>query len=165
MGIKIIAAWALLGAAALAYSCGAPDQARGSTARRLRSVGFDVSVDGNGDLKTAVALENGRSQKVSLSSSGQKVGAWDVREVWSVAGAFPGGLPDGLSARLMADSWSSRVLGSWALAGPGSDGSVLLLYLVRIDARASARILRDAVHETASTADALESVLGDSDEF
>ena len=156
---------ALLAVLAVLASCRDEGAPRGRLARQLRSLGWAPYVDPDGDLRAIVALENGRSQKVGLSSRAADTQGWEVRELWSVAASFPQGLPEGLAEKLLDDSWSSRSLGAWVLAGPTSDGSVLVLYLVRIDARAPGRVVGSAVRDAASAADAMERALVGGDAF
>ena len=76
-----------------------------------------------------------------------------------MAARIPGDLPVELAENLMADSWSSRKLGSWAIAGTTSDGRQVIVYLARIPADAPKQLLEAAILDTALSAADLSTAL------
>ncbi len=116
-------------------------------------MGYTVERDVEGDLRVAVPAGEGRFQTVGVGSHTQTlVGNLQFREIWAVAARIPGSLPDGLAEDLLGDSWSSRNLGAWALAGQTSDGKQVLVYLIRVDAAASKKLLQAALADAARSA-------------
>jgi len=119
--------------------------------RVLRRLGLEYSLDEEGDFRVNIGLDDGRTGIVGISSVvvSEKI---RMRTIWSVAGRIPGKLPDGLAENLLADSWKTRILGAWALAGVTSDGRHVLVYVTRIPASSSIREFKQALIYTAESA-------------
>lgn len=117
----------------------------------LRRLGLKYTLDQEGDFRVNVRLDDGRETIVGISSAavGETI---RMQSMWSVAGRIPGKLPDGLAENLLADSWESRILGAWALAGITSDGRHVLVYITRIPVFSSIRIFKGALMYTAESA-------------
>lgn len=140
-------------------ACTPSDPADRRIGRVLGTLGYAAVPDDTGDYRFSVILDDLREQEVWVRSTRHRAGKVTVREVFSVANVFPDGLPGGLAEDLLRDTWETRISGSWALAGKTSQGETLLVYIVRIDANAGRRTLKEAILEVAATADSLEAAI------
>ena len=151
----------LLGAILLLSAC----DPSASIGRQLKRLGLTWESDTEGDFRVTVPLEEiGRDISVGISAHAISLSkdVW-VREIWSVAARIPGDLPMELAENLMRDSWSSRKFGSWAIAGTTSDGRQVIVYLARIPADASRKLLEAAIMDTAASAADLNLALANLD--
>ena len=136
-----------------------------SVGRQLKRLNLAWETDAEGDFRVTVPLEDfGRDMTVGISAHAISLSSdvW-VREMWSVAARIPNDLPMELAENLMEDSWSSRKFGSWAIAGTTSDGRQVIVYLARIPADASKKLLEAAILDTATSAADLNTALADLD--
>jgi len=133
--------------------------------KQLRTIGYEYSLDSEGDYRVQVAIQGDRIVRVGLSAHSDFMGDdIRVRKIWSVAGRFPEKLPEGLSENLLGDSWSTRIFGSWALAGTTSDGKKVLVYISRIPAESSTDLLHAALIDAAVSAEGLHEALSGMEE-
>ena len=132
-----------------------------SVGKKLNRLGLAWEQDAEGDYRIDYPLEDGRTVVVGVGAHSLGLGSEiRVRELWSVAARIPGDFPGDLAENLLSDSWSTRKLGSWALAGRTSDGRSVLVYVARVPEGASLRLFRAALEDVAVSAadmgDALE---------
>ena len=142
---------ALLAAAPAGWAqSGQTDPALG---RQLRGMGYDYEVDADGDYRLVFELEGGRSQLVYVRSPVENYGSLSVREIWSPGFRIKGSdFPAAVANRLLLDSNNAKI-GSWVRQGD------MAMYVVKIDANASADNLSDAIDAAIKTADKLEQEL------
>lgn len=146
----------LLGAATGAVAAPAPDRALG---RLLDSLKYTYEVDDDGDYKLVFDTEGERSQLVFVRSAVEKFGSHHIREIWSPGYRSPAAqFPATVANRLLEDSNASK-LGGWVKQGD------LAMFVVKIDADASAEQLSDAIDAATRSADAIELELTKKDEF
>lgn len=119
----------------------------------LRRLDFDYSIDSEGDYRVNIELPDGRQTYVGVSAHTSLLeGDVRVRELWSVAARLPGALPEELADNLLRDTWSSRKIGAWALAGTTSDGNQVLVHITRIPEGSSKKVFQAAILDTAISA-------------
>jgi len=128
--------------------------------KQLRKTGFEYGLDSEGDYRVQVLISGDRTVEVGVNAHSDFLEEnTGVRKIWSVAGRIPGKLPDGLAENLLGDSWSTRIFGSWALAGTTSDRREVLVYISRIPEKASSDLLRAALIDAAVSARGLHEAL------
>ncbi len=151
-----IAVAALLATAAGSAVAGEPDRATG---RLLDSLGYKYEVDEDGDYKLVFDLDNNRTQLVFVRSSVETFGAHHVREIWSPGYKSPSPqFSAAVANRLLEDSHESK-MGGWVKQGE------LAMFVVKIDADASAEQLSDAIDAASRSADGMELELTKQDEY
>ncbi|KAF1017169.1 MAG: hypothetical protein GAK31_00428 [Stenotrophomonas maltophilia] len=149
---------ALLVALATAGAAGAaePDKA---IARHLDKLGYEYDVDEDGDYRLVFDMDNKRSQMVYVRSSVEDFGSHNIREVWSPA--YQGStaqFPAQVANLLLEDSQDAK-MGGWVKQDK------VAMFVVKIDADASAEQLSDAIDAAIRTADAMELELTKKDDF
>lgn len=129
-------------------------------ARQLDGLGYKYTVDDDGDYKLTFELDNGRSQLAYVLSPVEAFGEFKVREVWAPAYRAPDGdqFPAAVANRLLEDSHSSK-LGGWVKQGN------MAVFVVKVDADATADQLDDAIDFVLRSADEMEKDLTGKDEF
>lgn len=121
--------------------------------RQLDGLGYDYEVDDDGDYKMVLELEDGRSQVVFVRSPVEDFGSLRIREIWSPGFVVEGNaFPAAVANRLLGDSNNAKI-GAWVRQGSTA------MYVVKIDASASAEQLADAILAAVTTADRLEQEL------
>ena len=126
----------------------------------LERLNLTYRTDSEGDYRVEFPLEDGRTATVGVSAHSIDVGGGrSVRRIWSVAARLPGDFPENLATGLLSDSWSSRRLGSWALAGRTSDGRQVIVYQAWIPSNADSGLLRAAMQDAALSAAAMSDAL------
>jgi len=147
---------ALLLSLAATATAAEPDKA---VAKTLDALGYQYEVDEDGDYRMVFETEGERSQLVYVRSAVEEFGAHKVREIWS-----PGyqSSTDAFSAavanRLLQDANDSK-LGGWVKQDR------VAMFVVKIEAGASAEALGDAVDAAVRSADAMELELTGKDDF
>ncbi|WP_442684407.1 hypothetical protein ACSBPQ_07585 [Stenotrophomonas sp. JC08] len=135
---------------------GEPDRAVG---RLLDGLEYKYEIDEDGDYKLVFDMENDRTQLVFVRSSVETFGSHHIREIWSPGYKSPGPqFPALVGNRLLEDSQSSK-LGSWVKQDD------IAMFVVKIDADASADVLSDAIDAAVRSADAIELELTGKDEY
>lgn len=148
-------AGALTGATGTAFAAD-PDRAVG---RLLDGLEYTYEVDEDGDYKLIFDMENDRTQLVFVRSSVETYGSHHIREIWSPGYKSPGPqFPALVGNRLLEDSNASK-LGAWVKQGE------MAMFVVKIDADASAQVLSDAIDAASKSADAIELELTSKDEY
>lgn len=131
----------------------AASKADPAIARQLDSLGLEHEVDADGDYQMVYELDDGRTQLVYVRSAVEHYGSLRVREIWSPGFQIKGGdFPAAVANRLLVDSNLAKI-GSWVRQGDTA------MYVVKIDADASADELSDAIDAAIRTADKLEQEL------
>lgn len=124
-----------------------------STERILKRLNLEYSIDSEGDYRVELELADGRQTVVGVSAHTALLdGDVRVREMWSVAARLPGTLPEELADNLLRDTWSSRKIGAWALAGTTSDGKQVLVHVTRLPEGSSKKVFYAALLDTAISA-------------
>ncbi|WP_305805173.1 YbjN domain-containing protein [Stenotrophomonas sp. YIM B06876] len=152
LGLALASLWGAAGVA----SANTPDRVVG---RLLDALKYEYEVDEDGDYKLVYAVGEGRTQLVFVRSSVETFGNHHIREVWSPAYRSPGPqFPAPVANRLLEDANTSK-LGGWVKQGETA------MFVVKIDADASAEVLSDAIDAAIRSADAMELELTSKDEF
>lgn len=121
--------------------------------RHLDSLDYPYEVDGDGDYKLVFELDGGRTQLVFVRSAVETFGSHRVREIWSPGYESKSAeLPADVANRLLADSQDSK-LGAWVRQGHYA------VFVVKLDAEATAQALDDAMEAAFRTADLMEAEL------
>jgi len=155
---KSVAAWVLacLACAAATAHAGEPDRATGGL---LDALDYKYEVDDDGDYRLVFDLDEGRTQLAFVRSSVETYGSHRIREIWSPGYKSPGPqFPALVANRLLEDSNDSK-LGSWVKQGDTA------MFVVKIDADASAEVLSDAIDAAIKSADAMELELTAKDDY
>ena len=149
---------ALLIALAATGSAAAADADK-AVARHLDKLGYTSEVDEDGDDRMVFDVEGDRTQMVYVRSSVEDFGTHNIREIWS-----PGytsqtkQFPVAVANRLLEDSQDAK-MGGWVKQ------DTTAMFVVKIDADATADQLSDAIDAAIRTADAMELELTKKDEF
>jgi hypothetical protein len=150
---------ALLIALAAAGSATAATEADKAVARHLDKLGYTYEVDEDGDYRMVFDVEGDRTQMVYVRSAVEDFGTHNIREIWS-----PGystktkQFPVAVANRLLEDSQDAK-MGGWVKQ------DTTAMFVVKIDADATADQLSDAIDAAIRTADAMELELTKKDEF
>ncbi|KAA2286030.1 hypothetical protein [Arenimonas fontis] len=117
---------------------------------KLDAKGTPYTIDDDGDFQIVVRIDDERTQLVWVRSVVEETNHQRVREIWS-----PGyqsqidSFPASVANRLLEDS-HARKLGGWVKQGNTA------VYVIKIDADASADVLDESIDAAASIADELE---------
>jgi hypothetical protein len=154
--MKRIATALLLTATVFGAHAATPDKAVG---RVLDTLKYPYEVDEDGDYKMVFDVEGDRTQLVFVRSSVEEYGKHKIREIWSPGYNSPGKqFPAAVANRLLEDSQDAK-LGAWVKQDQ------LAMFVVKVDANASADALSDAIDAAMRTADAMEAELTETDEY
>ncbi len=154
--MKRTALLALLLAVAGSSTAAEADKAVG---RQLEKLGFNFEVDEDGDYRMVFDLDNDRTQLVYVRSAVEEFGSHAVREVWSPGyTSATDALPVTVANRLLEDAQDAK-LGGWVKQQRTA------MFVVKVDAKASADQLNDAIDAATRTADAMELELTGKDEL
>ncbi|WP_146517215.1 hypothetical protein [Stenotrophomonas maltophilia] len=149
---------ALLIALAATGSAAAADADK-AVARHLDKLGYTYEVDEDGDYRMVFDVEGDRTQMVYVRSSVEDFGTHNTREIWSPAyNAKTKQFPVAVANRLLEDSQDAK-MGGWVKQ------DTTAMFVVKIDADATADQLSDAIDAAIRTADAMELELTKKDEF
>ncbi|MGB3392820.1 MAG: hypothetical protein WA956_13615 [Stenotrophomonas sp.] len=155
--IAIAVAMAALVAGTAGSACA--DEPDPKVAAQLDSLDYQYEVDDDGDYRMVFDMEDERTQLVFVRSSVETYGNHRIREIWSPGYKAPGPqFPALVANRLLEDSNASK-LGSWVKQGETA------MFVVKIDADASAEMLGDAIDAAIKSADAIELELTAQDDF
>ncbi|HEX7991101.1 MAG TPA: hypothetical protein VF513_13190 [Stenotrophomonas sp.] len=151
-----IALLALAAAASGSAFAGEPDRAVG---RVLDTLKYKYEVDSDGDYQLVFEMDDDRTQLVFVRSTVETYGSHHVREIWSPGYKSEGPQFSALIAnRLLEDSNDSK-LGGWVKQGD------VAMFVVKVDADASAEVISDAIDAAAKSADAIELEMTSKDEY
>lgn len=154
--MKRIATALLLAATVSGAQAATPDKAVG---RVLDTLKYPYEIDEDGDYKLVFDVEGDRTQLVFVRSAVEEYGTHRVREIWSPGYNAPGKqFPLAVANRLLEDSQDAK-LGAWVKQDQ------LAMFVVKVDATASAEVLGDAIDAAMRTADAMENELTGTDEY
>lgn len=150
---------ALLIALAAAGSAAAATSADKSVARHLDKLGYTYDIDEDGDYRLVFDMEGDRTQMVYVRSAVEEFGSHNIREVWSPAyQASTRQFTAQVANRLLEDSQDAK-MGGWVKQDK------VAMFVVKIDADATADQLSDAIDAAIRTADAMELELTKKDDF
>lgn len=146
----------LLAAAASGAHAATPDKAVGQV---LDTLEYPYEIDEDGDYRLVFNVEGDRTQLVFVRSAVEEYGRHRIREVWSpgyrgATSVFPAEVAN----RLLEDAQDAK-LGGWVKQ------DTLAMFVVKVDANASADALGDAIDAAVHTADAMEAELTAADEY
>jgi hypothetical protein len=153
--LPMFALVAFLAAAGPSVAADAPAAPDPHVRKLLDSLDYEYEIDEDGDFRIVFEYDDDkRTQMVYVRTPVETYGAFKVREIWSPAYKAASGetLPVAVANRLLEDS-QSRKLGAWVKQGPHA------VFVVKLDADASADALRDAMEVAGVTADDLEAEL------
>ncbi|PZP79777.1 MAG: hypothetical protein DI592_13260, partial [Stenotrophomonas maltophilia] len=112
-----------------------------------------------GDYRMVFDVEGDRTQMVYVRSSVEDFGNHNIREIWSPAySSKTKQFPVAVANRLLEDSQDAK-MGGWVKQ------DTTAMFVVKIDADATADQLSDAIDAAIRTADAMELELTKKDEF
>ncbi|WP_286071921.1 hypothetical protein [Stenotrophomonas sp. 57] len=130
-----------------------------AVARHLDKLGYAYEVDEDGDYRMVFDVEGDRTQMVYVRSSVEDFGSHNIREIWSPAySAKTKQFPVAVANRLLEDSQDAK-MGGWVKQ------DTTAMFVVKIDADATADQLSDAIDAAIRSADAMELELTKKDEF
>ncbi|HFT6974752.1 hypothetical protein I5V28_00145 [Stenotrophomonas maltophilia] len=130
-----------------------------AVARHLDKLGYTYEVDEDGDYRMVFDVEGDRTQMVYVRSAVEDFGTHNIREIWSPAySAKTKQFPVAVANRLLEDSQDAK-MGGWVKQ------DTTAMFVVKIDADATADQLSDAIDAAIRTADAMELELTKKDEF
>ena len=130
-----------------------------AVARHLDKLGYTYEVDEDGDYRMVFDVEGDRTQMVYVRSSVEDFGSHNIREIWSPAySSKTKQFPVAVANRLLEDSQDAK-MGGWVKQ------DTTAMFVVKIDADATADQLSDAIDAAIRTADAMELELTKKDEF
>ena len=133
-----------------------PDRATG---RLLDTLEYKYEIDDDGDYRLIFDMDNDRTQLVFVRSNVETYGSHHVREIWSPGFKSPTPQFTALVANRLLEDSNDAKLGSWVKQGD------LAMFVVKIDADASAQVLSDAIDAAAKSADEIELELTSKDEY
>jgi hypothetical protein len=136
-----------------------PEGADRAVGRHLDALDYTYEVDDDGDYKMVFDIEGGRTQLVFVRSSVETFGTHHVREIWSPAYRAPSPQFPALVANRLLEASNSSKLGSWVKQGDTA------MFVVKVDADATAQVLSDAIDAATRSADEMELELTSQDEF
>ena len=129
-----------------------------AVARHLDKLGYTYEVDEDGDYRMVFDVEGDRTQMVYVRSSVEDFGSHNIREIWSPAySSKTKQFPVAVANRLLEDSQDAK-MGGWVKQ------DTTAMFVVKIDADATADQLSDAIDAAIRTADAMELELTKKDE-
>jgi len=145
--MKRIATALLLTASVFGAQAATPDKAVG---RVLDTLKYPYEVDEDGDYKLVFDVEGDRTQLVFVRSAVEEYGKHRIREIWSPGYNAPGKqFSAAVANRLLEDSQDAK-LGGWVKQ------EQLAMFVVKVDANASADALSEEIEAAMNTADAME---------
>lgn len=154
--MKRIATALVLAATVSGAQAATPDKAVG---RVLDTLEYPYEIDEDGDYKMVFDVEGDRTQLVFVRSAVEEYGKHRIREVWSPGyRASSNAFSAEVANRLLEDAQDAK-LGGWVKQ------DTLAMFVVKVDANASAEALGDAIEAAAHTADAMEAELTGTDEY
>jgi hypothetical protein len=130
--------------------------------KALDKADLKYTVDADGDFQIVFSYDDDRSQAVFMKSATQKVGAIEVREVFSYAYRSTDPLPTSAAVDALKDN-TTRKIGAWELLE--GNGKQALSFSVKIDATTGPDALVTILRAVAQTADEREKELLGTDEF
>lgn len=156
---RIITALALAAAALGAQAAETDKAVDASVGLVLKQLDYPYEIDEDGDYKLVFDAGDERSQLVFVRSTVEEFGSLKIREVWSPGYTAPGKqFPAAVANRLLEDSQDAK-LGGWVKQ------QQMAMFVVKVDADASAEHLSDAIDAAMRTADAMEKELTGTDEY
>jgi S1-C subfamily serine protease len=119
----------------------------------LSHTGLEHSKHETGHFKVAVPLEGGAKQSVFVTKDFEYYERADIRKVWALAATLKSAPTAETSLRLLEQSARTKI-GAWAVERD-AEGRSLLIYIVKVDATATADSLASTLRYTAKIAAAM----------
>ena len=153
---------AVLAAALGSVSAQAATKANTDLTQQLDRLSLKYTLTKAGNFSITYDLDGGRSQTVYIMGKTEKVGATEIRELWSRAGTMDS-VPDGDQMKsLLEDSGNAKV-GFWALEETDS-GGYTIYFSVKIPPYLNDKDLSALLEYAANTADQKEEELFSADD-
>lgn len=130
--------------------------------KALKKEGLKYETTETGRYKLLYETDGGRTQIVFINSKTQRLGEFEVREVWSPVYLSSSNLP-GNSALALLQANSDYKVGAWELTS--SDGQYMVSFSVKLPADLDAGMLSSVLSAVASTADEVEKQLSGEDKY
>ena len=154
--MKRIATALLLTATVFGAQAATPDKAVG---RVLDTLKYPYEVDEDGDYKLVFDVEGDRTQLVFVRSAVEEYGKHRIREIWSPGYKHSTPELDARVANRLLENSGEMILGGWVRQ------KSMAMFVVKVDANASADALSEAIEAAMNTADAMELELTGTDEY
>ena len=122
----------------------------------LDQMGADYQVDDDHDFRLLFELGSGRSQVAIVNSRTERFGAFEIREVWSIAYTARGPLGTELANELLARNRRIK-FGAWGLEQ--REDTRYVVFTVHLAAEADETALGHALELVLNMADQLEQEL------
>lgn len=133
--------------------------------KALDASGLKYNSLSNGIFRLEFGYDDGRSQLVFVSSGTETLGAYEVREVWSLAFRSSETCPSpNVLLKIMEDSRRKKI-GSWELQREEKGNGCSVRFTAKIPADCSAQVLKDVLRGTAKSADEMEKELTAKDDL
>jgi len=130
--------------------------------KALEKADLKYTVDSDGDFQVVFSYDDDRTQAVFIKSATEKIGAIEVREVFSYAYRSKDPLPTSAAVDALKDN-ATRKIGAWELLE--GNGKQVLSFTVKIDAVTGPDALETILRAVGRTADEREKELLGTDEF
>ena len=102
-----------------------------------------------------------RRQECFITSSVERYGGLELREVWSRAAQVKGQLPPAMALRLLRND---KKFGGWRVVDATSGGGVIVYYSAQVAADADAQTLKAVIEFVAYAADGMEAEIDPKDD-
>lgn len=127
---------------------------------------YDYQLDNSGDFIIRYTLDSGRTQAIYILSTLNTAGNTKVRDIFSLAAPLNSDWPASFYRKLLAENYSTRFFGGWAVSEGDNNSPDFLIYLSKIPADFDDAYLAAVLHDTAESADSMEKLLTqDSDRY
>jgi len=153
---------AVLAAALGSVSAQAATKANTDLTQQLDRLSLKYTLTKAGNYSITYDLDGGRSQTVYIMGKTEKVGATEIRELWSRAGTMDSVPDEDQLKSLLEDSGNAKV-GFWALEETDS-GGYTIYFSVKIPPYLNDKDLSALLEYAANTADQKEEELFSADD-
>lgn len=131
--------------------------------KALDQLNQKYSVNSRGAFRLEYRLEGDRTQLVIVESETTRLGALEIREIWSTSQRVAKGNPPAeVLAKLLNDSQHKK-LGGWQLVPMGEGSQVI--FCAEIPADSSPEVLKTVIEAVTKSADLMEKELTGKDDF
>ncbi len=130
--------------------------------KALKKEGLKYELTESGRYKLVYETDGGRTQMVFVDSKTQRLGNYEVREIWSPVYVETRTIPD-RSALQLLEANSGYKVGAWEITS--SDGQYMVSFSVKVPADLDSGALSSVLSATASTADGVEEKLTGADKY
>jgi hypothetical protein len=130
--------------------------------RQLDRLGLHYTLTKSGNYSITFDLDGGRSQTAYIMGKTQKVGAAEIRELWSRAGTMDS-LPTEEEMQALLEESGSAAMGFWSIE-ENDNGGYTIYFSVKVPVYLNDSDLAALLQFTASTADGKEKELFNADD-